>query len=520
MIVTTTFNLTVSADPSTTVPQWFEDMPYRQWYTPLGTNRIQDVVPSPPYASNYTTDDITGAGNGAGVDQVAKRMVIAYTGGHSGWWGSDAYDLILMEDTAPRWVRIVDMITSHRADIAALTANATGTSMYEEWRMLQAVDRGFGASGNSTWIGPDGLPYDRFMWPTTLVDGVSTGARIDDWKPWTKPDVDDILDRPRPGHTCWSIHYANGKMWYPITQGSNNGSGRGSRVPHSVDITFLREYLATNGTRYQQTFGDKVPCKYYPAIDSGASVSTFGASAIDDATGRIWFHGVNDTRFFSMETSSGLEGTPRFYTAPFMAKQRFQIPPTAICPDAGRRMWVTVCSIDANYTNTGYVENVPIDEIIVYDLDALEVVSPAPVMATAVTKVLVTGLGALPWNRLRIEGEGRKGTGMIWHQPSLAFLLFNCDESPRDATANTSTLFKLHPPLDSNGAWVRGGTWSVSTVTVTGIPAVQSTDSKGIQGSSFSRFNQIKDMGNGESLLISQANVLYPPSFMRLSGAL
>jgi hypothetical protein len=514
-----TFILPVTAAPVVgAIPTWFENMPYKAWVTPSGTNRIQDVVPPPPYPAQKTTDDITGAGNGAGVDQVNKRMCIVYTGGHAGWWGTDGYELILTENAAPRWVRILDMVESINDDVSLLLKNSVDAGFdpeyYEEWTMLQEVDRGFGFStqrNNGVWVGPDGTTYDRFNWPTTMVDGASRGTRPAMWKPWTISNVDDILDRPRPGHTCWSIHYSNGKMWYPITQASNNGSGRGSRVPHSVDMTFLRQYLTANGVPYRQTVGNKIPCKYYPVIPANTVVSTIGASAIDEGTGRIWFHTATGLSFFSMETAPGVEGQHRLYSAPFLsANSRWTIPPNAICPDPGRRFWVVICNIGSSL--------VPVDEIIVYDLEELE--KPSPNMVAAVTKVLVPGLGALPWNRLRTPEEGRKGTGMVWHAPSQAFILFNCDESPRNPLAGTSVLFKLYPPLNTDGTWNKTGTWAVDQVTVPGIPTVLSTSSTAVTGSSFSRFNLIKNMGNGESLLISQANVLNPPSFMRLAGAL
>lgn len=502
--------------PSLGIPKWFSDLPQGQWVTPVGTNRIQDVVPPPPYPSNYTTDDITGAGNGAGVDQILKWMCIGAVGGHSGWWGSDCYGLDCGLDTAPVWVRLVNFLPTYNADIEMLTRKPTDVSpvyipdMYEEWGMIQEVDYGFGFSpqrGNMVWIGPDGLSYARDDWPTTLVDGESTGQRFH-WKPWNTPDVDAIMDRPRPGHTCWAIHFYNGKMWYPITWGSNNGSGRGSHVPHSFDVTFLRNFLASSGNRYTYEFGNKVPYKYYPSVDSGIVVSTFGTSAMDTATGRMWTQAANGGSFFYLDAGVGKEGNRKVFTLPFGAQSRFVNAPNQICPDAGRRMWVAVSGI-ANAL-------VPPNEIIVYDLDLLEASGAAS--STNVLKILVPGLDLLPWNRLRTPEEGRKGYGMIWHRNSKAFIFFNCDESPRDAT--TTTLFRLHPPLDANGNWIKNGAWSVSQRVVPGIPAMQSSPNPaGITGSSFSRFNQIEDMGNGETLFISQGNVLNPPSFMRVIGA-
>lgn len=499
-----TFSCTAAV---TGLPGWMAAMTPFEWTTPVNTNRIQDVVPAPPYANNETTDDITGAGNGAGVDQVNKSMIIAATGGHAGWWGSDGYELQLTPDIAPAWRRIVDWLPSYVADVAWITQPlGVNNDAYEEWGLYQMVDYGYGVptTNRDQWLGPDGLTYDRYNWPTTLCDGASNGQRVEAWKPWTKPNVNTIMDRPRPGHTCWSIHYDGGKLWFPITQGSNNGSGRGSRVPHSLDIDYLRTYMATHGgQRYTYEYGNKVPYTYYPVIPSNATVSSFGASAIDTGTGRIWFQGANTTEFFRMETRGATPGAYTLYSCPFSPQQRFTIPPNAICPDVGRRMWVVVCTLNGSL--------VPVDEIVVYDLDAIEAGT------ITVTKVSVPNLGILPWARLRSADECRKGYGMVWHAPSRAFILFNSDESPRDTSANTSTLFLLYPPLDVNGNWVRGNAWSVATRTVPGIPAVTSAAGvTGITGSSFSRFN-IVHWDNGESLLISQGNVLNAPSFMRLS---
>lgn len=180
MIVSRTFTFNVTA-PSAG-PDWFKNLPANTW-VPLG-NTIDSVVePAAPYAESKTTDFITGAGNGAGVDQVNKEMLIVNTGGHSGWWGGDGYRLILTENAAPRWERLVTWLPSYRSDVAYITSSSSAPNpsiplALEEFTMLQYVDYGGGVTlnaqgqGSTDWRDPDGLTWDRFMWPCTFCDGV------------------------------------------------------------------------------------------------------------------------------------------------------------------------------------------------------------------------------------------------------------------------------------------------------------------------------------------------------------
>jgi hypothetical protein len=502
-----------------------------QW-TPLG-NTIDSVVQGPkPYPQGQTTDDITGAGNGAAIDQLRREVLVCNTGGHAGWWGGFNGRLVLKENSGPYWERMTSWLPSFKDDLAWITSSTswdagvypnapfpTNPLALEEFTMKQCVDYGGGLpltdSERTTWIGPDGTKYDRFDWPCTFVDGVSAGQRVREWKPWNTPDVNSIMERPRAVHTCYSMHYSNGKVWYPTQSGSNNGSGRGSRVPHSFDADFVRNYIAANNAPYPEGYGNKIPWKYYPTVPTGQNFpTTFNTSAIDTGTGRIWVQLANTTKFFRLGTVGAEEGVNQVYTNPIAPLNRFLNAPSCVCPDAGRRMWVVIPTL----TNV----NVSPDSIVVYDLDAIESGAPltgGTLPTDPISSVMVTGLGALPWARLRTAVEARKGYGMIWYAPDKEFWLFNCDESPRDTVANTTTIFRLIPPLNADGSWNRNGAWSVGTMVVSGIPAICSTGSGGINGSSFTRFNIINDMGNGEALLISQGNVLTQTYFMRVPVA-
>jgi len=514
------FTLKLKAPPPAgTAPQWFRNLPLNTWVE-LG-NTLDSIVQGPkPYPSGYPTDDITGAGNGAGIDQENKEMLIVNTGGHSGWWGGDGYRLVLKEDNGPRWERIMNFLPTLEGDINWLTQTKGGNTALnplsaQEWTMKQEVDDGGGKTGSAPiWLNPQGQQVNRYLWPCTFVDGVSAGLRVREWRPWDTPDVDSIMERPRAPHTCWSIHYSEGKMWYPTQCGSNNGSGRGSWVPYSCDVDFLRNYIQINNMPYTPQNGNKIPWKYYPAILNNAGPDTFPTSAIDSGTGRVWVIASNGVRFYWMGTKGAEAGTYRMYSPlPFNAYFRYTIAPNAICPDAGRRMWVTISTLGNAVVSP--------KSITVFDLDGLE--NGQLTLDNYVKSIEVNGLDTQPWSTTRDLEESRKGYGMVWHPASKAFLLFNADTSPRDTVNNTTTMFKLIPPLNSDGTWNRNGAWSVGTVTVPGNPFITANNglnSKGIWGSSFSRFNIIHDMGNGESLLISQGNVLNPPSFMRINGPL
>jgi hypothetical protein len=518
--------------PPVTAPSWFTSLPYLQW-TPVAagvTNNlspefnnttlaawqrgkaIKEEVPPPPYQGNQSPDDIIQAGNGAAIDQTAKEMWLVANGGHSGYQGNESYRLVLNTAT-PYWQRVTDPTPFADLNWHFDTDPVTQPEQNQYWSRNQLLDpgNGFLASGGRTWNGPTaGSTYQIQDYPSCAGDGASTNTSRQQWRPWTITNLNDINDRPRTMHTVHTPWHANGKVWFPLQNSVDDGTG----PSHNVVLSFNSTAVKAGTIPRPFSPGRDVWDYYRTVTELGTSGNLMGCSAFDSSTNRVWYHASNEPTFYSVNTNPGTEGTYRAYVDPNTINSRYTIAASAICPVAGRRLWVVLCT-DANHNNG----------IRVFNLDLLE----AAAVGSAVTTSMVQAIDNVPtiankswnWNH-PVAGDQKKGWGMVWHEPNKAFLLYSCDDM-NDGTARSRNLRRLTPPL-VNDAYDPNGTWVCDEVEITGtlptfVTGAPGSTSRSISGCSFTRFNIINDMGNGESMLVQQGNYDTPCFVCRLPNS-
>lgn len=538
-------------------------------------NRISDVVPLPPYQGNQSPNDIIQAGNGAAVDQGNKSMLLVANGGHSGYQGNESYELQLNQ-AVPGYRRLTEptpfadldwhfdqgslppigsrtwrdawatatayvaspadvvrvgnelyyCIADHTsgatfAGDAAYWALGAGDALaYEYWTRLQSLSPDGGttpASGTRTWNLPGSGTVSILDYPATAGDGAisdpASNKSRQQWKPWTISALSDINDRPRTAHNISTPWYANGRVWFPIQNSVDEGTGPAHNVIMSFDVTAVRA-----GTLPRPFVPGRDVWDYWQTVtELGESNNLFGTTALDSSTGRVWYHPKNEARFYSVETATGIEGEYTMYTDPNTPSNQFTLAASAICPVAGRRLWV-VLATEANTNN-----------LCVYDLDLIEAAADPATLTTTMCQNIqnIPTIANKSWNWNHANADDKKkGWGMVWYEPDRSFLLYNCDDM-NDGVGRSRNLRRIKPPLDASGNYDRArasdpAQWICDEVPCLGdLPeavtgSAGSTTSRSVSGCSFTRFNIINDMGNGEALLLQQGNYNTPCYVMRL----
>ncbi len=249
------------SDPVGETPDWFQKLPAMQWASLAGGsresaawqrgNRLADAVPPPPYYSNYGPRFLTAGWNGACVDPDNLEMIVALNGGHAARQENDAYALNL-GGAVPGWRRIVD--STPIADPVSGVEYLTSSRLLDE--------------ANNQYLSP-------VMVPGWLLDGPHPGIAFDD----RNPDLRLIRRRPRTLHTCSHYHYSNGKVWYPIMNAWNRGTGETSLVKLALDVAALRRDPSLGKWRY----GDLGPWQYVGTIpeQTGGGQDAFCIVAAD-----------------------------------------------------------------------------------------------------------------------------------------------------------------------------------------------------------------------------------------------
>jgi hypothetical protein len=519
-IVARTFNITVV---SSAAPAWFTALPYLQW-TPIAGGpsmpqpyqrgaRLDSTVAPGPYQGNQSMDDIVQAGNGAAIDQDNLEMWLVCNGGHSGRNENDSFRLVLNTEV-PYYQRVTESTPFADLDWHFDSDPTPDPLAYEYYGRLQQISPGNGipASGTRTWNMPDGTTVSILDYPACAGDGAisdpgSNFAR-QQWKPWTITVLNDIDDRPRTMHTCYTQWYANGKVWFPVQNSVDEGSGPTHNITMSFDATRVRNEMVNNQPRPFNP-GRDVWDYYVPVTQLGTVGNLFGATCLDPTTNKVWYHPGNEAQFFAVHTNPGTPapGTYTRYADPVASQSAFTNAPSAICPVAGRRLWV-VLQVGPNHA----------DGIRVYDLESIETNGTNATNCQRILNIPTIANKIWHVNHDTITaGDQKKGWGMVWFEPDKSFLLYNCDDMPNGAGGRSGNLRRLKMPLDGSGNYNPAGTWECDEVAVGGLPdQVTGPGTTAISGSSFTRFNIFNDMGNGESMLVSQGNFDTPCYVCRL----
>ncbi len=422
-------------------------------------------------------------------------MIIALNGGHAAWQYNDAYALDLGSDV-PAWRRIVDATPEVDPKDGRRYYDAVNNESSEpvpDGYIDKVVDQ-------------NGIAYSRpIKVPGWLSDGPHPNILYSD----RSPDVSRILRRPRTVHTCSHYHYSNGRVWYPIMNAWNQGSGLTSLVKVALDVNALR----TNPSLKEWRYANPAPWSYIGTISEQTGGDTgafgFGVAALDPASGKIWYAGQRTSSYWSMDTRGNSAGQHAFYDdsprekdirssagaiAHGLAQAGGGTTSLFVMMEIGTlRLWVL--DISKAGTGQGWSVVAPKNASNFEWAAALKLVEPNHAGHSA-------------------------AYGMVYHAPSKAFLAYNCDQLP-----NRAVVRKLSIPLRSDGTYDPAGSWAWTEMALGGqAPAVNNPTSANIGGGggSYTRFNIFPDFaGNGEALLVHLSHYDQPTSVCKLpSGGL
>ncbi len=282
--------------------------------------------------------------------------------------------------------------------------------------------------------------------------------------------------RMRAQHGWHNNVFANNRVWYPV-QASTAGIGYSTSHAWCFDRGFPG--LATEPGQIPLGWSnDAGPWEWLGTSDAGlkgdqsksASFGTAPPAALDPVTGRIWYsrEDYGQNLWASLDTS-----TKAIRSAAGSANPTSSSWAAVVVDPTGLDLWrffVINCRAD----NT---------------LAILNLKASNPYAASAWTRVAVSNPAVI-----------RGGLGAVYHKASRSILLYDASDM-RDAS-----LYKLRVPTNPDGTYA-GGTWQVSTVVAgsgsanpsTGVP----TGGGNASGQyTWSKFNIVEDMGNGQSGLV------------------
>jgi hypothetical protein len=577
MTVSNTFNVRIV---SSDAPAWFNEanLPLMTW-VPVAAGALRtdlapwqrgfmlsDVVSPGPYQGAQSQDDIIEAGNGVAINQTDRELYYVCNGGHSGRQENDSFRTVFNADTpynqritnstpyedldwhfdssingglpsAGAWrdlwqpstayvatdkisydaagvIKCYVCTAPHTSSAAFATDSANWLLVvedgvpYQYWSRIQVLRpaTGVAASGTRNWISPTGATVDIRDYPACAGDGAisdpASNKSRQAWTPWNISSLNDINDRPRTMHTAFTPWYANGKVWFPIQNSVDVGTGFALNVILSFNVAQV-----LSGTLPRTFSPGRDVWDYYETVtEMGVTGNLFGATCLDSYTNKVWYHPGNEQRFYSVRTDAAAGQRRTVYSDYISPNGDFLLAASAICPVPGRRLWVVLTT---GVGSAGYFR--------IYDLDMIE---QGQVNATSCEEIYIPAAAAVSWNfNHTSSSDFAKGWGMVWYEKDRSFLLYSCDDMNRGG-ARSGYLRRLRPPL-LNDAYNRGQPWLFDEVAVTGLPdQVTGPGTASVSGCSFTRFNIFNDMGNGESMLVSQGSYNTPCYVCRLSDTL
>ena len=453
-------------------PAWFHGLKPMRW-TPLAGGpqmaepwqrgeRLAEAVPPPPYFGNYGPRYLTAGWNGACVDSKGLEMIVALNGGHAARQENDAYALALGTET-PHWRRVVESTPARDPESGV------------EYLTRSPLKDGNGAAYKTP-----------LFLPGWTLDGPQPRIAFDD----REPDLGIVHRRPRTLHTCSHYHYSNGKIWYPIMNSWDRGTGETSLVKLALDIDALRREPELGAWRY----GDLGPWSYLGTISEQREGATdsfgFGVASLDPTSGRIWYVGQRSTAYWSLETLGPSAGSHTYYRDAPVNKD--------LSSSAG------AIAHDIRVSRGGVTSLFVIMEQGSYRVWILDTALAGRGNGWSVVEPDNARL--LQWSRsLQTMAPGYVGYpsayGMVYDASSMGFLAYNCDQMPDRGAVRV-----LRIPIRSDGTYEPGGRWRWENVHLDGEGPDENNPGAGGTGGgggSYTRFSRIDDFaGSGDALLM------------------
>lgn len=297
----------------------------------------------------------------------------------------------------------------------------------------------------------------------------------------------------RAMHNCF-VSYQDGYFWMPFMNSTESATGDGvSRACWFNRAAFgTGQPPASYADSNQWTFGSQTPL---PGGASSRADWAFGFSIPNPAAHLVWFcagkYGGNDgiNCIGNISTSGSTLGQMKVYT--------YSASPYYGCYQCG------ACCEDLGI-------------IVLFEarskvIAVIQLGNPSA-NPTYVTSIGGIGLSGLPWGT---PGQPGPLPGAVYDQQNHAIYIAN----PPD-TADTRTVFKVQIPV-SGSSYNPSGTWTASSTTYPGAAfRIQNVNvaplNTGLNTSCFNHFNMIKDMGNGQSLLVFHMTFDQPTYLMRV----
>jgi hypothetical protein len=522
-----TFTFTV--EPTISVPAWFSTLAPKTWLRvadgsgqPVtgGSTLTQNMVSAsyvwpqdPNDPLNPATPQIGPFGtvlkpaaycqnsNGMAVDAETGECFLPGNGGHGGYMGNETMRLRLRQDT-PTWDRYIDSTPPWH--VATTQINTT------------------------SYDSPEGDLYGTLAYHC-YTDGPT----------WTFPSytkqLTEIRRRPPATHTSCLPVYSEGKVWLPLQNSSNFTGGTSTFTKTAVNIAAVRNDASLRQWRY----GNIAPWEFHGVMtEQGAinqSLFLFPCAALDPTTGRIWVcPGTSSSMrtFWMLETRGANAGR----------HQVFSSSATLLRTDNAVSGDITTGVLDGSGNPIKlfavYGRRLQARDVYVLNITALEAANPnipysGTISTNAWTQYTATDATPMRWVCAEqfAQGKDPSGTwgpqqawGMVWHEQSLAWLLFNCDNAVDLNRARNGYLRKLSLPLtagryDPTQPWLYAEVPTSGTVPDPLLPAATGTDSL-VRGGSFSRFNILRNFDRaGHDLLVSVNADDKGVSVMKLDGA-
>lgn len=284
--------------------------------------------------------------------------------------------------------------------------------------------------------------------------------------------------RMRSVHGWHSCLYARGRVWYPH---QSSPSGIGYSTPHAWSFNRNATGIPTSpGGAPLAWANNPGPWKWLGTSDSGARGETakgegFGTAppaALDPVTGKIWMANAAVATRVWMSLDTETEEIRRSDNVNIYADNTGQ---------DGR--WAVVV-VDTSGQDRWRLWVAPAPDA--KGLIVLDLKSANPYAASAWSVQPVSNLAAV----------SVPGLGAVYHPASTAILL----SDPKSLQGGQ--ILKLRVPTNSDGTFNPSATWQVSTVAPASGSANPTAGTSTANNGAWSKFNIVKDMGNGQSALV------------------